>query len=114
MVAERARGLLAVTMNIIIVGAGEIGRHLAVSLSREAHSIVVIENDAQVAAELEQHIDGRVVTGSGASANALLEAGEDPEGPAFRKAEAWLLEREITETEGDWRVRRPNLAPGVS
>ncbi|MCP5535941.1 MAG: Trk system potassium transporter TrkA [Akkermansiaceae bacterium] len=62
-------------MKIIIVGAGEIGRHLAISLSREAHSIVVIENDAQVAAELEQHIDGRVITGSGASASVLLDAG---------------------------------------
>ncbi|MGB0991085.1 MAG: Trk system potassium transporter TrkA [Akkermansiaceae bacterium] len=62
-------------MNIIIVGAGEIGRHLAVSLSREAHSIVVVENDAQVASELEQQIDGRVITGTGASASVLLEAG---------------------------------------
>ena len=62
-------------MKIIIVGAGEIGRHLAMSLSREAHSIVVIEKDAQVAAELEQQIDGKVITGEGASANILLEAG---------------------------------------
>jgi len=73
--AEGARGPLAASMKIIIVGAGEIGRHLAVSLSREAHSIVVIENDARVASELEQQIDGRVLTGSGASANNLLEAG---------------------------------------
>lgn len=62
-------------MKIIIVGAGEIGRHLAMSLSREAHSIVVIEKDAVIAVELEQHIDGRVITGEGASANVLLEAG---------------------------------------
>ena len=62
-------------MNIIIVGAGEIGRHLATSLSREAHSIVVVERDAQVVSELEPHFDGRVITGSGASANVLLEAG---------------------------------------
>jgi squalene-hopene/tetraprenyl-beta-curcumene cyclase len=44
--------------------------------------------------------------------HALLETGEDPGSAAFRKAEDWLLEREITETEGDWRVRRPDLAPG--
>lgn len=62
-------------MKIIIVGAGEIGRHLAISLSREAHSIVVVEYDALVAAELEAQIDGRVITGSGTSANTLLEAG---------------------------------------
>lgn len=62
-------------MNIIIVGAGEIGRHLALSLSKESHSIVVIERDAQVSAELEQQIDGRVLTGSGSSASLLVEAG---------------------------------------
>jgi len=72
---EGVCGSAVALMNIIIVGAGEIGRHLAVSLSREAHSIVVIEYDAQVAMELEQQIDGRVVTGNGASANSLLEAG---------------------------------------
>ena len=33
-------------MNIIIVGAAEIGRHLAHSLSQEAHSISVVEDDA--------------------------------------------------------------------
>jgi len=62
-------------MNIIIVGAGEIGRHLAISFSREAHSIVVIENDAQIASELEQQIDARVLTGDGAVASLLVEAG---------------------------------------
>ncbi|MGE9270513.1 MAG: Trk system potassium transporter TrkA, partial [Verrucomicrobiales bacterium] len=62
-------------MNIIIVGAGEIGRHLAASLSREAHSISVIENDPELAAELEQSIDAKVVCSDGTSVSALLEAG---------------------------------------
>ena len=44
-------------MNIIIVGAGEIGRHLASVLSQEAHNISVIEKDAALASELEQAID---------------------------------------------------------
>ena len=65
----------SLNMKIIIVGAGEVGRHLAVSFSREAHSIVVIEQDAKVAEELEQQIDGRVLTGDGATANLLIEAG---------------------------------------
>lgn len=65
----------AAVMKIIIVGAGEIGRHLAVSLARESHSIVVIEYDTKVAEELEQQIDGRVLTGNGATANLLIEAG---------------------------------------
>lgn len=62
-------------MNIIIVGAGEIGRHLAASLSREAHSISVIESDAALADDLEQNIDAKVVCANGTSVSALLEAG---------------------------------------
>ena len=62
-------------MKIVIVGAGEVGRHLAISLSREAHSIVVIEHDPQIAAELEQQIDARVLTGDGEVASLLVEAG---------------------------------------
>ena len=48
-------------MNIIIVGAGEIGRHLATELSREAHSIAVIERNPRLAAELEAGVDAKVV-----------------------------------------------------
>ena len=44
-------------------------------------------------------------------AHALLEAGEDPADPAMQRAIDWLLEREITETRGDWIVRRPDLNP---
>ncbi|BCX46395.1 Trk system potassium transport protein TrkA [Haloferula helveola] len=61
-------------MNIIIVGAGEIGRHLATSLSKEAHSISVIEYDPGLAADLEQSIDAKVVGSDGTSVSALVEA----------------------------------------
>ncbi len=61
-------------MNIIIVGAGEVGRHMAESLSREAHSIVVIESNAVLAHELEQSLDAKVVHGDGTSITVLLEA----------------------------------------
>lgn len=61
-------------MNIIIVGAGEVGRHMAESLSREAHSIVVIESSAVLAHELEQSLDAKVVHGDGTSINVLLDA----------------------------------------
>ena len=61
-------------MNIIIVGAGEIGRHLAIELSRNEHSVSVIEWDAKRAAELQNEIEGRVVVGDGASVNTLAEA----------------------------------------
>ncbi|NOY00921.1 MAG: Trk system potassium transporter TrkA [Verrucomicrobia bacterium] len=62
-------------MNIIVVGAGEIGRHMAQSLSEESHSITVIESDEGVAKELEGQFDGRVIQGDGTSVNTLLEAG---------------------------------------
>ena len=48
-------------MNIIIVGAGEIGRHLAIELSRQEHLVSVIESDATAAAELQNEIEGKVV-----------------------------------------------------
>lgn len=62
-------------MNIIIVGAGEIGAHLAQSLSRENHSIVVIEADESVSAELKNKADARFLVGNGASVATLIEAG---------------------------------------
>ncbi len=61
-------------MNIIIVGAGEIGKHLASSLSQEAHNISVIEADARLAEELDATIDAKVVRGDGVSVAALAEA----------------------------------------
>lgn len=61
-------------MNIIIVGAGEIGRYLASVLSQETHNISVIEKDATLAAELEQSIDAKVIHGNGSSVEDLVEA----------------------------------------
>jgi trk system potassium uptake protein TrkA len=62
-------------MNIIIIGAGEVGRHLATHLSREAHSITVIESNPQLANELEQSLDARIICENGTSVSTLLEAG---------------------------------------
>ncbi|MEN8694560.1 MAG: Trk system potassium transporter TrkA [Akkermansiaceae bacterium] len=62
-------------MNIVIVGAGEIGRHLAVDLSRRGHAISVIESNGKIAAELEREIEAKVVVGDGTSINTLAEAG---------------------------------------
>ncbi len=62
-------------MNIIIVGAGEIGRHLAASLSGAAHNIAVIERDPELAATFGAEVDARVVSANGASVNTLIEVG---------------------------------------
>ncbi|MEM7147043.1 MAG: Trk system potassium transporter TrkA [Verrucomicrobiota bacterium] len=61
-------------MKIIVVGAGEIGRHLALSLAREKHDTVVIETDDRLADDLDRQIDAKVITGNGASVNVLVEA----------------------------------------
>lgn len=62
-------------MNIIIVGAGEIGTHIALSLAQENHSIVVIEASDAVAGALNQRIDARVMVADGTSINTLIDAG---------------------------------------
>ncbi len=62
-------------MNIIIVGAGEIGRHLAASLSGAAHNISVIESTEALATAFGNEVDARVIAGNGASINVLLDAG---------------------------------------
>lgn len=61
-------------MNIIIVGAGEIGKHLATVLSQESHTVSVIDKDEAVASELEQAIDAKVIPGNGCSVQALVDA----------------------------------------
>ncbi|CAN5116663.1 Trk system potassium transporter TrkA [soil metagenome] len=59
----------------MIVGAGEIGRHLALNLSNQAHNITVIETVEAHSQELDTQIDARVVTGDGSSATLLIESG---------------------------------------
>ncbi len=61
-------------MNIIIVGAGEIGRHLAMSLAKEAHRISLIESDKALAEELEATLDAKVIHGDGTSVTDLADA----------------------------------------
>ncbi|HTX62650.1 MAG TPA: squalene--hopene cyclase [Acidimicrobiales bacterium] len=42
---------------------------------------------------------------------ALAEAGLAPGDPAMRRAARWMVREEVT-VDGDWKVRRPQLAPG--
>lgn len=61
-------------MNIIIVGAGEIGRHLALSLAKEAHRISLIEADKELAEDLDSILDAKVIHGDGTSVIDLADA----------------------------------------
>jgi hypothetical protein len=80
----RGSGRYFFLMNIIIVGAGEIGRHLATSLAKEAHRISLIESDKALAEELESTLDAKVIHGNGTSVSDLADAdvGGDDDGGA--------------------------------
>ncbi len=62
-------------MNIIIVGAGSIGLHMARTLAEQEHSICLIEREEKLAADLNEQLDARVIQGNGASVEILEEAG---------------------------------------
>ena len=62
-------------MNIVIVGAGEVGQHLASILSREEHSVSVVDSDPVKARRLTESMDVQSLVGNGTWAKVLTEAG---------------------------------------
>jgi trk/ktr system potassium uptake protein len=62
-------------MRVLIVGAGEVGFHLAERLSQENHDVVVIEPDAERAEIIQDHLDVMTVVGNGAALPVLERAG---------------------------------------
>ena len=62
-------------MNIIIVGAGEVGRSIAMTLSAEGHNVNLVEQDPEKAKRVDDELDVRVICGNGARPQVLWEAG---------------------------------------
>ena len=62
-------------MKVLIVGAGEVGFHLAQRLSEENQDVVLIESDPERAELAGQHLDVMTVVGNGASLPVLERAG---------------------------------------
>ncbi|MFV0338703.1 MAG: Trk system potassium transporter TrkA [Chthoniobacterales bacterium] len=62
-------------MNILILGAGEIGFYIAERVSEDGHHVCVVESNEEVAAEVSDKLDVRVIPGNGSSVNLLEEAG---------------------------------------
>lgn len=58
-------------MEILIIGAGDVGLRLGNRLARENHNITIVEADGQKAARAEAAIDGHVIHGNGASIEVL-------------------------------------------
>ncbi len=61
-------------MRVVVVGAGEVGYHLAERLSRENQDVVVIESDPERADFAGQQLDVMTVVGNGASLPVLEKA----------------------------------------
>ena len=63
-------------MRIIVIGAGEVGYHIAERLSHEAaHEIVVIERTADVCRRVQEELGVRAIEADGSSPRALEAAG---------------------------------------
>ena len=62
-------------MQVVIVGAGEVGGYLAERLKAEGLDVVVVESDPDRAAAIGSDLDVQVVNGSGSNPSVLVEAG---------------------------------------
>jgi trk system potassium uptake protein len=62
-------------LKIVIVGAGEVGYHIANRLALEKKDVVVIDSDPAAVRRVAEDIDVQTVTGSGSSPSVLEEAG---------------------------------------
>lgn len=62
-------------MNILIIGAGDIGSLLAKRLTLQKHDITIIENDHTKAEYAKEHLDALVIEGSATSFTTLIDGG---------------------------------------
>jgi trk system potassium uptake protein TrkA len=62
-------------MDVVVVGAGEVGYHIADILSREEHRVSVIEREASQAQRLQESLDVQILVGDATRAAVLTQAG---------------------------------------
>ena len=62
-------------MRIIIIGAGEVGFHVAKMLSNEEHDIVLVDLSEERLSHAESHLDVGTLKGNGISIQLLEQAG---------------------------------------
>ena len=68
-------------MNIIILGAGKVGKTLIKHMSNEDHDIVVIDTNGQKIDDVVNQYDVIGVVGNGGSYDILMEAGVEDADP---------------------------------
>jgi len=62
-------------LKVVIVGAGEVGFHIASRLAVENKDVVIIDNDLDAIRRVSDNLDVQVMDGSGSSPVVLEEAG---------------------------------------
>jgi trk system potassium uptake protein TrkA len=62
-------------MQILIIGAGDVGFQLAKRLSREQHDITLVDADPAKVRRVTEQLDAQIVEGSGSSLQVLRQAG---------------------------------------
>ena len=67
----------SIFMNIIVIGAGELGRLLASALSEEDHDVVIVDSDADKLARISDKFDALTIAGSCSSVRILKQAGAE-------------------------------------
>ena len=61
------------SLNIVIIGVGEVGFNLAKNLSKEDHAITVIDVNPKKCLRVQNSIDAKVIEGDGTSQRLLAE-----------------------------------------
>lgn len=64
-------------LNIIIVGCGRVGSHLANDLSNEGHNVCIIDKDSSTFSSLGNDFNGQIIFGLGFDGDTLEKAGVD-------------------------------------
>jgi len=107
-------------MKTIVIGAGEVGYHIAERLCREGHDVVVVEQDPAIRARVQEQLDVMTVEGNGASPRVLEEAGIRGAEMLIAVADidevnvtACLLAKEYGVATRIARVRDPDLSESV-
>ena len=62
-------------MNIIIMGCGRVGAHLASSLDADGHNVTIVDNDSYSFRRLPHSFGGTALLGNGVQQDVLKKAG---------------------------------------
>ena len=62
-------------MRVIVIGLGEVGQHIARTLSRERHDVTIVDVDGARVEAMQGELDALLVTGDGASPAFLRQLG---------------------------------------